>query len=88
MASTTTNDNAAAERAAAGFLMIGFDGHEVTDHVRAMVRGGAFGVILFARNYAHRAQVAELARAAKGCTAAPVAVAVDHEGGRVQRFRG
>ena len=75
------------ERAAAGFLMIGFDGHEVTDHVRAMLRDGAFGAILFGRNYANREQVRELSRAIKSC-AESAAVAVDHEGGRVQRFRG
>ena len=44
------------------------------------------GVILFARNYASRAQVtalcAEIHRARPG-----ILIAVDHEGGRVQRFR-
>lgn len=44
------------------------------------------GVILFARNYESRAQVtalcAEIHRARPG-----ILIAVDHEGGRVQRFR-
>jgi len=44
------------------------------------------GVILFARNYENRAQVtalcAEIHRARPG-----IVIAVDHEGGRVQRFR-
>jgi beta-N-acetylhexosaminidase len=44
------------------------------------------GVILFARNYENRAQVTELCaeihRARPG-----ILIAVDHEGGRVQRFR-
>jgi beta-N-acetylhexosaminidase len=44
------------------------------------------GVILFARNYENRAQVtalcAEIHRARPG-----ILIAVDHEGGRVQRFR-
>jgi beta-N-acetylhexosaminidase len=82
--------NASAERAAAGYLMIGFDGHDVTPHVRSLVRDGAFGTILFTRNYSNRNQVAALSAEVKRCAAhgAPVAVAVDHEGGRVQRFRG
>ncbi|MBL9118491.1 MAG: beta-N-acetylhexosaminidase [Phycisphaerae bacterium] len=79
-----------AERAASGFMMIGFDGHEVTSHVSEFIRSGAFGVILFARNYTNRDQVLALSSAVKACPAsgAGVAVAVDHEGGRVQRFRG
>jgi beta-N-acetylhexosaminidase len=80
--------HADAEREAAGYLMIGFDGHEVTDGAMDLLRRGAFGAILFARNYASRAQVGELSRRIKSAARRPIAVAVDHEGGRVQRFRG
>jgi beta-N-acetylhexosaminidase len=83
--------NAAAERLAAGLLMIGFDGPEPTAEAESLLRDGAFGAILFTRNYVDRAQVRGLVERLKRTGHAdkrPIAVAVDHEGGRVQRFRG
>jgi beta-N-acetylhexosaminidase len=78
-----------AERAAAAFLMIGFDGPDLTDGARSLVSRGAFGAILFARNFADREQVGGLCRSIKSAAPdRPVAVAVDQEGGRVLRFRG
>ncbi|MEO7941077.1 MAG: glycoside hydrolase family 3 N-terminal domain-containing protein, partial [Burkholderiaceae bacterium] len=44
------------------------------------------GVILFARNWADRAQLTALCRAIKRIRA-DLLIMVDHEGGRVQRFR-
>jgi beta-N-acetylhexosaminidase len=85
---TTMHLSRDAERDAAGFLMIGFDGPSLTEEARAILRRGAFGAILFARNFTDRAQVAELNRTIKSVDDRPIAVAVDHEGGRVQRFRG
>ncbi len=44
------------------------------------------GVILFARNYANREQVTQLCKAIHAARPGML-IAVDHEGGRVQRFR-
>jgi beta-N-acetylhexosaminidase len=45
------------------------------------------GVILFARNFASRRQLCELTQAIHAAAPQPLLIAVDHEGGRVQRFR-
>jgi len=68
--------------------MIGFDGAVLTGDAEELLRRGAFGAILFARNFVDRSQVRALCGAIKAAADRPVAVAVDHEGGRVQRFRG
>jgi len=45
------------------------------------------GVILFARNFVSRRQLSDLTREIHAVRTPPLLIAVDHEGGRVQRFR-
>ena len=47
----------------------------------------AGGVILFSRNFASLGQLAALTEAIHALRNPPLVIAVDHEGGRVQRFR-
>lgn len=68
--------------------MVDVAGHRLTDHERERLRHPLVGgVILFARNYADRAQLTALCSEIHGLREKPLLIAVDHEGGRVQRFR-
>ena len=69
-------------------LVIGIAGTELTAQERDWLQHDACaGVILFTRNFASRAQVAELSAAIREAAPRPQLVCVDQEGGRVQRFR-
>lgn len=69
-------------------LLIGVAGHVLTARERDLLAHDACaGVTLFSRNFASRAQVAELAQAIREAAPRPLLVCVDQEGGRVQRFR-
>lgn len=69
-------------------LVIGVAGTELNAQERGWLQHDACaGVILFARNFASREQVAELSAAIRAAAPRPQLVCVDQEGGRVQRFR-
>ncbi len=68
-------------------LVIGVAGKALTAQERDWLQDDACaGVILFKRNFASKAQVAELSAAIRDASPRPVLVCVDQEGGRVQRF--
>lgn len=69
-------------------LVIGVAGTELTAQERDWLRHEACaGVILFKRNFASKAQVAELSAAIREAASRPQLICVDQEGGRVQRFQ-
>lgn len=69
-------------------LVIGIAGRELTAQERDWLQHPACaGVILFTRNFASSAQVADLTQAIRDAAPRPQLICVDQEGGRVQRFR-
>ena len=69
-------------------LLIGLAGPEVAEHERArLVAPGVAGVILFSRNYVDRAQLIALCESIREIGGEHLLIAVDQEGGPVQRFR-
>jgi beta-N-acetylhexosaminidase len=71
-----------------GAVMLGLDGVELTAEEQDILRHPQVGgVILFSRNYQSPEQVTALIAAIHALRLPKLLVAVDHEGGRVQRFR-
>src|SRR5271156_3199301 len=71
-----------------GPLMVDFAALELTpEDVRVLRHPMVGSVILFTRNYRDIAQVTALTAAIRALRSPQLLIAVDHEGGRVQRFR-
>ena len=71
-----------------GFIMLDVAGTSLTEAEVARLRHPSVGgVILFTRNYQSPSQLCELTSAIHALRAPQLLIAVDHEGGRVQRFR-
>ncbi len=68
-------------------LFIGIEGSTLREtEARWIAHPGVAGVVLFRRNYAEPAQLRALNAQIRAASVAPRLIAVDQEGGRVQRF--
>lgn len=68
-------------------LFIGIEGHQLrADEARWIAHPAVAGVVLFRRNYVEPAQLRALNAQIRAAGDAPRLIAVDQEGGRVQRF--
>jgi beta-N-acetylhexosaminidase len=71
-----------------GPLMLDLEGPELTAQERGLLQHPVVGgVILFARNFVSPTQLARLCADIHSCREPHLLIAVDQEGGRVQRFR-
>ena len=71
-----------------GPIMLDVAGTALTaEDERRLAHPAVGGVILFTRNYESPEQLARLCQAIHAVKSPPLLISVDHEGGRVQRFR-
>lgn len=73
------------ERSVARMFGIGFDGKSVPKEVDALLARGVSHAILFRRNCGSASEVHDLCADLKHRAARPLAIGIDHEGGRVMR---
>lgn len=81
-----------AREALGDLFIMGFAGPELSDETQAFIQqAGIGGVQITALNYESPAQMAELSNQVQECrprsSGLPLWIGVDHEGGRVQRFK-
>lgn len=79
--------DSAAERPAADVVMTGLPGTSVDAATREMIGRGVRSFILFGRNIVDRQQVHTLCAEIRALAGAEAVIAIDHEGGRVNRLR-
>jgi beta-N-acetylhexosaminidase len=78
-----------AQKLPLGPIMTSLDGTELTAEDRDVLCHPLIGgVIYFGKNFVDKAQLTELSRQIKALRAPELVIAVDQEGGRVQRFKG
>ena len=71
-----------------GVIMLDVSGLSLTEHEKTIINHPNTGaVILFSRNYESPEQVSELINSIRAARSGDILIAVDQEGGRVQRFR-
>ena len=71
-----------------GPLMIDIHGLALSEEDKCLLKHESVaGVILFSRNYEDPKQLNQLIKEIRSCTGERLLISVDHEGGRVQRFK-
>ncbi len=71
-----------------GCVMMDLEGTELQAEERELLKHPAVGgVIYFTRNFESVEQITALSVAVREAAGKPILISVDHEGGRVQRFR-